>query len=90
VNDPYLYDIELLRHRKLQQLEMFPERNFPPVAEPAIRLVTILNGVRVDTFISPEATPEEIGGHAKYVAQSLAEGYTFNMQGGRSRKRRTK
>jgi len=31
--DPYLYDVELLRakERLLEQFELFPERNYPPV-----------------------------------------------------------
>jgi len=91
--DPFLYDIELLRakERLLEQFELFPERKYPPMpVKPSTRLVVIVNGERVDSTLFQPHTPEDVGKQAQYVAQSLAEGYTFNKQGGRSRKRRTK
>ena len=31
--DPYLYDVELIRQRKLEQLELYPEMGYPPLPE---------------------------------------------------------
>ena len=46
------------------------------------RLVVVLDGIRVDSLIH-EPNAEKVAKHAAYVARSLAEGWRFNMQGGR-------
>lgn len=51
-----------------------------------IRLCVIVNDIRVDTYISPTVgkslTPEDVGGHAYYVASELCRGRRWNLGGG--------